>query len=358
MRRNARRLEFEPGLVGRDLQRLRPDQTLAEFLDRLPALPRELVVVPHRHERETRARVLQVRVLQVGVIELAVIVQRLRDAEAVLRDGLAARREFHRERYDAVVAVPVLDLVRVLHDFVDEIAQVQHEAQPVLRRGAFVLEDHPAPGVHRALADVLATDEREARRARVVAPRRRQRAADPAAVAVGVDEAVPVFAGGFQAGHEHAAGPVGPAKDARIRRRDHARECGILRHFDQQSGLLAPIRVGAPRPQQHAVFVRVARCDALRIEIAPFAPAARRFADRRTANRQSRTQRGGEFQEFAAIEVRHVVPHGAARVCARRHANARQARASVPEVGGLPGHEGEGFGSFRWPRSAGGRRSG
>jgi hypothetical protein len=76
--------------------------------------------------------------------------------------------------------------------------------------------------------------------------------------------------------------------------------------------LLAPVRVGAPRPQQDAVFVGVARGDALRIQVAAFAPAARRLADGRTADGQARTQRGGELQEFAAIEVRHVVPHGAA----------------------------------------------
>jgi hypothetical protein len=222
------------------------------------------------------------------------------------------RRKFHREGDDAVVAVPVLHLVRVLHDLVDEIAQVQHETQPVLRRGTFVLPDHPAIRVQRAFANVLATDEREARRSRVVAPGRGQRAADPAAVAVLVHEAVPVFACREQVGHEYAAGPVRLRQDARIRLRDHARERGILGHFDEQRGLLAPVRIRAPRPQQHAVFVRVARGDALRIQVAPFAPAARRLADGRTANRQARAQGGCEFQEFAAVEVRHVVPHGAA----------------------------------------------
>ena len=150
-RQHPRRLVFEPGLVRRDLERLRGDPALGagEFLDRLPAVPGELVVVPDAHEGPARARILQVRVLQVGVVEDAIVLQRVRHPEAVLGDRLALRK-LDREGDEAVVAMAVLDLVRVLHDFVDEVAQVQHEAEPFLGRGALVFPDHPPIGVHRS----------------------------------------------------------------------------------------------------------------------------------------------------------------------------------------------------------------
>ncbi len=307
--RHARRLVFEPCLVRRDLERLRGHEALRarKFLDRLPALPREFVVVPHRDEGPACARILQVGILQIGVVERAVVLQRGGHVEAVVGDRLALRK-VHRERDAAIVAMAVLDLVRVLHDLVDEVAQMQHEAEPVLRRGAFVFADHPPIGIQRALADVLATDEGEARRSRIVGCGRRQRAADPAAVAVLVREAIPVFACRLQFGDQHAAGPVGLGQYPHRRRRDHARERRIVRHFDQQGSARAPVRIRASRPQQDALLIGIARRDTLRIQIATLPPAARRRANRHAANGEGRAQRGGQFQERAAVHGWHVAP--------------------------------------------------
>jgi hypothetical protein len=60
--------------------------------------------------------------------------------------------------------VAVRNLVWVLHHFVDEIAQVQHEAEPSLGRRTLVFPDHPAKCVLRAFVDALAGDEREPHR--------------------------------------------------------------------------------------------------------------------------------------------------------------------------------------------------
>ena len=61
-----------------------------------------------------------------------------------------------------------LQVLGVLHDLVDEVAEVEHEAELVGGRRPLVLEDHPAIGVERALVDALAADEREVHRPRIV----------------------------------------------------------------------------------------------------------------------------------------------------------------------------------------------
>ena len=208
-RGDAHGLVFEPGLVRGDLELLAWHLAFAgEGHDRLPRQPREFVVVPDAHERPARTRVLQVGIDEVALVQRAVVVERTGHGEAVVGD-LAAVLVRHRERDLPIVAMPVLDLVRRLDDLVDEIAQVQHEAEALVRRRALVLEDHLAVRVHRALGRALAADEGELRGARVVGRRRGQRAADAAAVAVFVDEAVPELAGRRQLGDQHAAGPVG-----------------------------------------------------------------------------------------------------------------------------------------------------
>ena len=87
-----------------------------------------------------------------------------------------------------------LDLLRVLDDLVDEVAEVQDEPELVLGRGALVLEDHPAIGVELAFIDVLAADEGEVDGARIVGGRRGHRSPDAAAVSVRIGEPVPVDA--------------------------------------------------------------------------------------------------------------------------------------------------------------------
>src|SRR4029079_4222795 len=85
-------------------------------------------------------------------------------------------------------------ILRVPNDLVDEVAEVEDEAQSFGRIAPFVVYDHTSIRVARAQLHVLATDECEARRASVSPSGRGERPANPAAEAVLVGEAIPVFA--------------------------------------------------------------------------------------------------------------------------------------------------------------------
>ena len=61
-----------------------------------------------------------------------------------------------------------LPVLRILHDLVDEIAKVQDEIELVLGPRPLILEDHPAVAVELAFVDVLAADEGEIDRPRIV----------------------------------------------------------------------------------------------------------------------------------------------------------------------------------------------
>ena len=63
---------------------------------------------------------------------------------------------------DLAIVHALRAIFRIPDHFVDEIAEMQHEAETILFGGALVFVDHPAIGVLRALIRVLAADEREA----------------------------------------------------------------------------------------------------------------------------------------------------------------------------------------------------
>ena len=60
-----------------------------------------------------------------------------------------------------LAVVTGLHLVRILHDFVNEVAEMQDEIELVCGRGALILEDHPPVRVELAFIDTLAADEDE-----------------------------------------------------------------------------------------------------------------------------------------------------------------------------------------------------
>src|SRR6185436_16352891 len=138
--------------------------------------------------------------------------------------GLLAIRVAEDLAQAPVVAVPVRLVLGVVHDLVDEIAQVQHERELVLGRRVLVLEDHAAVRVLRAFDDVLAAHEREGQRPRVVVRGRGPRAADAAAVAFSVREAIEVRRCRAQASHQHAARVVRGGERLRLCRRHDALE--------------------------------------------------------------------------------------------------------------------------------------
>jgi hypothetical protein len=86
---DACRLELEPGLIRRHLLRPRRSGLAAEHLLALPALPRELVVVPHAHERPARGH-LEDPDPQEGAVGGAVVLER--DRHVQVADQLPLRK--------------------------------------------------------------------------------------------------------------------------------------------------------------------------------------------------------------------------------------------------------------------------
>ena len=294
---------FEPGLIRRDLD------ALARLLDRprlddaLPALPREFVVVPHGDERPARASVLEVRIGEIAFVDGPVAIDGQRYVEVA---GLRAVRQARHLVDRAVVAC--LHLVGILDHLVDEVAQVQNEAELLGGGSAFIFVNHPAIAVELALVDVLTAHECEVHRARIAWQRRGDRAADPAAVSVGVGEPIPVSARRLEAADENARSPVRGARDRRLRVRNDPAECLILGHLDGQE-LACALGKRTPRPQDDAVRIGIARGDPLGIEITPLLPV-----DTRTSGRSDPCERSTDcccsFEKGSAADRHRLTPFG------------------------------------------------
>jgi hypothetical protein len=161
---DPRRHVLEPRLVGGDLASLRGTGLAAELLKALPTEPAELVVVPHCDERPAGPRVLDVGILQIRPIDRSIIRNRRR--HVVVRNLLGVR--IANNVAEAAIVHALRAIFGVPDDLVDEVAEVQHEVEPVGFRRPLVFENHPPIRVLRALIDVLAAHERELHRPVVV----------------------------------------------------------------------------------------------------------------------------------------------------------------------------------------------
>ncbi len=177
---------------------------------------------------------------------------------------------------------------------------MEDEAEPVLRRGTLIFPNHPAIGVERAFVDGLAGDEGKADLTRIVVGRRGDRPADPAAIPLAVDEAVPVNAGGPEAGGKHPRGPVSLGQDGDRGRRHDPLEFRILGHLNQQLRAVAAL-IGTPGPQHDAVIGRVARGNAFGVEVAAFGPTSARWLRASTGPGQAGASRGRDRHELAPV---------------------------------------------------------
>src|SRR5262245_7169936 len=92
--------------------------------------------------------------------------------------------------------------------FINEIAEMEHEAELILLLPLFVLPDHPAVGRQGALLRVLATHESEVHGSAIFVGRRCDSAAHAATEAMLIGKAVPVDARRFETGCQRAARPV------------------------------------------------------------------------------------------------------------------------------------------------------
>ncbi len=263
---HARRHIFPPRLVGGDAQALGGLDGVAVLDEALPALPREFVVVADADKRKVGAGVLDVGVVDVRLIDVAVAGKRGRHVEIadLARVGNAA------EIIDGA-GIAVRHLIGIFDDLIDKVAEMQDEAEFTVGGRLFVLPDHAAIGVLRAFIDAVAGHEGEADGARIRSGWGGDGAADAAACAGIVREAVPVLGGRSQPADQGAARPVGRRQYGHARGGDDVAEIRIARHFDGQLVAVALLK-RPPGPQDDAVIVGIARSDALRIEGAILAP--------------------------------------------------------------------------------------
>jgi len=279
-----------------------PWQRLAvEYLQTLPAEPAELVVVPHGHERKVRACILQIGIGEIRAIDGAIVVDRRRNMEV----GMFFTVLVAYELTDAAIVIALRPVFRIPDEFVNEVAEMQDETQALVGCRVLVVVDHAPVGRLRAEIRVLAGNECEAHGAPVIMRRGRQRAADAAAIAVGIGEAIPVLARGFEAADEHAAGPVRVGCDGGFFDRDDVGEIGVFGHFEiERSGLGGVRRVA--RPQHHAVEGRIARGDPFAKRLAMLAPFRSRRRGDRAAPDGDGAERRGAGEKATARELRHV----------------------------------------------------
>ena len=296
-------MDFPPRLHRRDLAGLRWDVAFAEILQRLPALPGELVIVPHGDERQISARVLNVGIVQIGFVDGAVTGNGCRDVEVFV---LLAIFVAHDVAYFAVIHA-LRAVFRIPDQFVDEIAHVEDEGELVFRRGALILVDHPTISVLRAIVRVLAGHKGKVHAARIVIGRRGDRAADAAAVPVAIGEAIPIFRCGLQTAHQHPHGPVGLFQRMDIRRGHDLLKLPIGGDFGNQARALASPNIWPAAPQQNAGAVGIAGGDALWKEFAAFVPG-RTGRSGSLCPSGARPQRRGCRQQFSAGNLRHICP--------------------------------------------------
>ena len=229
--RHACWLKFKERLIGGHFARLRRPRLTVELLQRLPAQPTELVVVPHVDEGPACACVLQVRVVQVGAVNGAVIVERGGDVQVADLFAVGIAHD--------VAQAPVVHALRAIFgipdDLVNEVAEMQHKGEAVGFAHPFVFEDHPAIAILCALVGILATHENERYRARIAGGGRRDGAANAAAVALGITEAVPIHAGRLEAAYQHATRKVSVCRDWRARGCDHMNELRVASDFQLQT---------------------------------------------------------------------------------------------------------------------------
>ncbi len=203
----------------------------------------------------------------------------------------------------AAVVHALWAVFRIPDDLVDEIAEVKHEAELLVCRRALVFVNHAPIGILRTLIRILATDKCEARWARVDFCRRRDGAADAAAIAMRIDEAIPVDRCGSEAANEYARGPVRSSREGRMSRRNYPMERLIFRDLNLQRIHRLDIW-RAPRPQQDAVRIRITRCNAFRKEVSAFVPGCRRSREC-AAPGDCRSHCDGELHKRTSIHGGH-----------------------------------------------------
>src|SRR5262249_1507409 len=104
--------------------------------------------------------------------------------------------------------VPRRLLVGILDNLINEITEVENEAQLIGGRRALILKKNPAIAVGLTFILALSTDKSGNEPPAIVRRRRGDRTADAAAVPLSIGEAVPVDARRLEMTDQHARRPV------------------------------------------------------------------------------------------------------------------------------------------------------
>ena len=119
---------------------------------------------------------------------------------------------------------PLRAIFRIPNDLVDEVAEVENKADAICLGGVFILENHPAISILRALIGVLAAHKYEPYGFAVVIAWCCDCPADPAAIPIAVGEAIPVDCRGLEAACQDAASPIRTLRDGSLRPYDNLLE--------------------------------------------------------------------------------------------------------------------------------------
>src|SRR5215472_866169 len=260
-------LVFEESLIGSYLASLPGVIDSAEILQALPPDPTKFVIVPHADERPTRPRILQIGIVKVVSIDGAII--------ADVGGNVKIGNLFAVLVADDVAQTPVVHslgtILRVPDDFIDKVAQMEHEFQSLVFLGPLVFENHSPIGILCSLIGILAGHKGKPHRPRVLICRSHNGSPNPTSVTVFIREAIPVRASRLQSSGQHPASPVRGFRDRSLCRGADMVERFVFCDLDLDS--IRGVTIWwAPRPQKNAVTVRIARCNPLRIEIATFVP--------------------------------------------------------------------------------------
>ena len=258
------------------------------------------MVIADADEREVCAGVLNVRIMNRRAIDRPIAVDRRRHMEVVDLTSVGYATDVEHR-----TIVAMRNFIGVFHDLVDEISEMQDEPLALIGRSALILPNHPPIGILCALIHALARNESKSHRLRILNFRSRNGSADSAAIALRINEAIPVNSVRLQVPNEDARRPVRCTRYRRASVSDNTVEACIFCHLDAKDRFGSSISVRAARPKDDARGIRIARGNALGKKIPPLLPSLVRYERSRARPNGGSAKRGCRYQEGTAIKFRH-----------------------------------------------------
>src|SRR5579864_7008906 len=133
---DPRRLILEERLISRHFPSLPRQRFSFKSLQRLPAQPTELVVIPHVYEGPACARVLKIRITKIRTINGAIVFHCCWDMKVANLFAVRVADDISQ----AAVIHTLRSVLRIPHNFVDEVAEVQYETDSLRFGCTLILE--------------------------------------------------------------------------------------------------------------------------------------------------------------------------------------------------------------------------